>query len=74
MKSVSNNIYGSFLHPNDVETNKSKYMYEFAATFERYTERHLRLLVRQRMALDVIIVSAGAFLVAYSLRHESPPV
>ena len=62
MQSYSNNTYGSFSAPNDVETNKSKYMYELAIAIEK----HLKMQSAQRLQLDIILICFGSLLFACS--------
>ena len=60
------------IHSNDdygrghSETNKSKYMHDFAEVVEVFG----RVQLRQRFQLNVIIICFGTFLVAYSSRRE----
>ena len=67
MRQYSGNTYGSVSTPNDVETNKSRYMYEFA----NVTGEFGRAQLWQRLQLDIIIICFGAFLVAYGSRRTA---
>jgi len=66
MRLSSNKTYGGATARNDVDTDKSKYMYEFANVIEESGRAQLW----QRLQLNIIILCAGAFLVAFGSQRE----
>ena len=64
MQYHSNNVYGSGTARNDVETDRSKYMYEFANVVEAFGRAQLW----QRLQFDIVVICLGSFLVAYHNR------
>jgi len=70
MQQASNNTYGSYSTPNDVETNKSKYMFAFARFINDFSQTHKLSQFHQRLHLSVIIICIGSFLVVYGSRYH----
>ena len=68
MQIYSNNTYGGASARNDVDSDKSKYMYEFANVIEKFGRGQLW----QRFQFDIIIICFGSFLVAYDSRRGQP--
>ena len=68
MRYHSNKTYGSISNRNDVDSDKSEYLYEYAVLLEKFGRSQLW----QRFQLDVIVICFGSFLVAYGSRMDRP--
>ena len=64
MRYHANKTYGGYSARNDVDSDKSQYLYEYAVLMERFG----RTLLWQRLQFDIILVCFGSFLVAYHNR------